>query len=154
MKVIRPSHTTTKKDLSYFLFYYGLFIIGLGLIIYYSYYPNSFNFNISAMDIILTHSVFFYIQVKKGFIFSELNSALISSHIYKKFEGRIMLGSFGILVLYGILGYQLYKLNDNKLVSDNIFILLALASILSIGGKWILENHFEYLIKLNRKDFR
>jgi uncharacterized protein YacL len=148
----RPSHTLGRNDFKYFLFYYGLFLFGLSLIIDCARTGNVDYIPIIFYNIIITHIILFYLQYKEKFIFSELNDAFIGSRIYKKYESKIVLGSIIVIISYIVLGYYLYKLYSiNTNLFDNLLNLILFAFIFSIGGKFILERYLNNLFNKNRK---
>lgn len=151
----RPSHTLGQNDFKYFLFYYGLFILGLSLIIDCARTANQEYIPVIFYDIIISHCILFYIQYKEEFIFSELNTAIIGSKIYKKYESKIVLGAIAIIISYVLLGYYFYKLyHINNKLYDTLIDLIVFASVFSIGGKFILESYLNKLYNENRtKDF-
>lgn len=152
---MKLSYSSIKNEFGYFVGYYILFMLGLSLFIEYARTQQSEYLNILFIDVVSTHFILFYFQYTKGFIFSDLNSYIIGSKIYKKYESKIMLISFGIIGMYGYFGYLLYKLYfDNSTIFNNIMTLIILASIFSIGNKIILEQHLKNLYRKNKpKDF-
>lgn len=148
----RPSYTLGRNDFKYFLFYYGLFILGLSLIIDCARTANPEYIPIIFYDIVISHCILFYIQYKEEFIFSELNTAIIGSKIYKKYESKFVLGSLAILISYVLLGYYVYKLRyTNNNLYGILIDLIIFASVFSLGGKFILESYLNKLFNKNRK---